>query len=241
MVNKDRTNIDARALKGMTNRQLKKLLQAAVDRRDGAGIQSLLDAVTLTRDKGRGLFGGPPDGTLHYDDLSNALCDACFMGDVETTRILVEAGADIHFKNENPMRMAAYSQNLDLVRMLGDLGADADRAVDASDTRHVHETLKGYIQYRRFYDARGDAENGWSKMGEQCIAFTQTADNAPTLTTVFNFRSREVLRSVKTPGDLRAGAPLRESFDAFADKTLLREAEERLKAANGGKPVRFGV
>lgn len=239
-------------LPGRSRSALKKELDSCVKNRSADKLKALLAAVELSTDNGQGLFGSPPDGTLHPDYLNYALCTAAEKGHTEIARILAGAGADIHFEGNRPLRSAAYASHGDTMMALIRLGADVDNALanvgDSSATRRALNIFKS-LQSNTHEASEGQpapttvpmdgADGGWKAMGETCIAYSEGAESGPSLTMVFNFRAKEVTTLVTAPGHNAPVTPAIRSFAEFDNAALVREAEEKLVAARGGKPLKF--
>lgn len=238
-------------LPGRSRSALKKELDSCVKNRSADKLKALLAAVELSTDNGQGLFGSPPDGTLHPDYLNGALSDAAYKGHTEIVRILAGAGADIHHTGNHPLRRAAYNSHGDTMMTLIKLGADIDNALaNVGDSSITRNALKIFKSLQSGEDATPEtqaspaaaqdgADTGWKAMGDSCIAYSEGAESGPSLTMVFNFRAKEVSTLLTAPGHNAPVTPAIRSFAEFDNAALVREAEEKLVAARGGKPLKF--
>ena len=61
---------------------------------------------------------------------------AALSGDIADVRMLLDAGADVHARDADALRLAAYYGHAEVVRMLLDAGARWDR-IPPDDLRHL--------------------------------------------------------------------------------------------------------
>ncbi len=240
-------------LPGKSRSALKTDLDSCVKNRSADKLKALLATVELSTDNGQGLFGSPPVGTLHPSYLNHALCAAAEKGHTEIARILVGAGADINFESNRPLRSAAYHSQGDTMMALIRLGADIDNALaNSGDSSITRNALRIFKSLQSSEDAamekpaapaamKDGADDGWKAMGDSCIAYSEGTESGPSLTMVFNFRAKEVSTLLTAPGHSAPVTPAIRSFAEFDNAALVREAEEKLVASRGGKPLKFRV
>lgn len=209
-------------------------------------LRILLDTVTLSTEKGKGLFGKPPEGTIHPNSLDEAIVAAAEADQDETIRILAAAGGNPATGKQAPLRIAGHAANTKAILALVECGADIDNAIANTQTWRAHKVLEACKNLLNDAQtaatpAAGKPADGWAAMGDSCIAFSESAAQGPGLTMIFNFKAREVA-TVVIPADKTVPvSPTVRSFAEFGNAALIREAEEKLVAANGGKPLKFRV
>jgi ankyrin repeat protein len=71
---------------------------------------------------------------------------ACFQGRLEIVKLLLEHGVDIHYDNDNAIRLASYGENLDIVKLLVERGANIhahnDYALEIASEHESTELIK---------------------------------------------------------------------------------------------------
>lgn len=225
----------------MSRKQVEELLVECVICHNVEKLKAMLRTARKSGETGKGLFSKPPKGTYTQRALDEALNKAAMNDCAAAIPDLVAAGADVSHNDCAPIRNAAFNNHRDVLRELVEAGGDIDEAILSVNTAKAGNRLRKFKSDMQKGFTDGDGESGWSAMSDSCIALTDGGDGAPRLTTVFNFRSKEVLTTVSLPEHETSGPPVIRSFDDFADKTLLREAAEKLAAAGGGKPLKFRV
>ena len=102
-----------------------------------------------------------PDSVNKYsDDGFQALGYACFFGQTNAARILIESGAPINKSSQNelkvmPLHSAAASQNLEITRLLIENGADVDATQNGGFTPLHAASHNGQIKMIKLLIAAG--------------------------------------------------------------------------------------
>lgn len=225
----------------MSRKQVEKLLVDSVACHNVEKLEVVLQTGRKSDETGNGLFRRPPKGTYTQGALDRALNKAATVDCAKAIPVLIQAGAKSAYNEHAAIRNAGFNNHKEVLRALVEAGGDIDEAILSVNTAKAGNRLRKFKSDMQKGFTDGDGESGWSAMSDSCIALTDGGDGAPRLTTVFNFRSKEVLTTVSLPEHETSGPPVIRSFDDFADKTLLREAAEKLAAAGGGKPLKFRV
>lgn len=146
---------------------------------------------------------------------------AAAKGRTETVKALLAAGADVHAGNEDALRRAAAAGHTEVVKTLLDAGADIDKALEHAVLREEKYAMTA-LKMR--------SEDGWRVIDDFTLAHsTGNGEKMPSLTTVFSFFAREVAVTASVPENPVPSTPTRQSFNDYADKTKLAEAEKRFE------------
>ncbi len=158
---------------------------------------------------------------------------------VKTLQRLIEAGADIEAMTElghTPLVLAAEAGRVEKVKYLLEKGADLQAALEGAMTIK-EERAKRVLD---FVTGTGKATQPAACIGayrlendHTVLTEEQFKDNTLTLTTIFNFKSREV---VSVTNDNGVGAISRQSFRQFTQQDLIAEAEQALLDLGGHLP-----
>jgi hypothetical protein len=143
---------------------------------------------------------------------------AAAKGHADTVKILLAAGADVHAKDEDALRRAAAAGHTEVVKTLLEAGADIGKALEHAVLREEKYALAA-LKMR--------SEDGWTVIDDFTVAHsTGNGEKMPSLTTVFSFFAREVAITASVPENPVPSAPTLQSFNDYADKPKLAEAEK---------------
>jgi len=147
---------------------------------------------------------------------------AAAKGHTETVAIFLAAGADIHAKDEDALRRAAAAGHMEVVKLLLEAGANIDKALEHAVLREEKFAMTA-LKMR--------TQEGWTVIDDFTVAHsTGNGEKMPSLTTVFSFFANEVAMTASVPENPVPSIPTLQSFNDYADKTKLEEAEKIYKA-----------
>lgn len=143
---------------------------------------------------------------------------AAAKGHTETVKVFLAAGADVHAKDEDALRRAAAAGHTEVVKTLLEAGADIDKALEHAVLREEKYAIAA-LKMR--------SQDGWKVIDDFTVAYsTGNGEKMPSLTTVFSFFAREVAVTASVPENPVPSAPTLQSFNDYADKPKLEEAEK---------------
>ncbi|MBL1147005.1 MAG: ankyrin repeat domain-containing protein [Pseudomonadota bacterium] len=139
-------------------------------------------------------------------------------GHTDTVKVFLAAGADVHADNEGALRRAAAAGHAGTVKTLLEAGADIDKALEHAVLREEKFAMTA-LKMR--------TQDGWRVIDDFTVAHsTGNGEKMPSLTTIFSFFANEVAVTASVPENPVPSAPSLQSFNDYADKAKLEEAEK---------------
>lgn len=108
------------------------------------------------------------------EEASRELIDAVHQGDVKAVRAALEAGGDVHTRDEkgaSPLRIATSKGNAEIVQLLLEAGTKVDESYDSAQSAREIVLSQGHMEIIRLYLEAGmqvpvGSEHGWSALEE---------------------------------------------------------------------------
>jgi hypothetical protein len=112
------------------------------------------------------LYEETDSGKMYYEEVQKSLLDGVKEGDVESVKLALENGADVHAENDSALRWASRYGHIEVVKLLLEHGADVHAENDSAlqlASRYGHaEIVKLLLEYGADVHAENDSALRWA-------------------------------------------------------------------------------